>query len=114
MVSRCHLLGGAPWYVTWAITAAVPGMRVLCPLQGQIAGIFRGAAGVIPASGQHRLTGLSGRCVMPSDQTSDTTGDAPGARARPRRSSPRERLLKAADELFYADGVHSVGIDRVL
>ena len=33
---------------------------------------------------------------------------------RSRRSSPRERLLKAADELFYAEGVHSVGIDRVI
>ena len=28
--------------------------------------------------------------------------------------SPRERLLKAADELFYAEGVNSVGIDRVI
>jgi AcrR family transcriptional regulator len=36
------------------------------------------------------------------------------ARARSRRPSPRERLLKAADELFYAEGVHSVGIDRVI
>jgi AcrR family transcriptional regulator len=43
---------------------------------------------------------------MPSDAT--VTG------ARSRRPSPRERLLEAADELFYADGVHSVGIDRVL
>jgi AcrR family transcriptional regulator len=30
------------------------------------------------------------------------------------RPSPRERLLAAADELFYADGVQSVGIDRIL
>ncbi len=28
--------------------------------------------------------------------------------------SARERLLAAADELFYADGVHTVGIDRVI
>ncbi|MBL8952585.1 MAG: TetR/AcrR family transcriptional regulator [Myxococcaceae bacterium] len=28
--------------------------------------------------------------------------------------SPRERLLAAANELFYAHGVHSVGIDRVI
>jgi AcrR family transcriptional regulator len=47
---------------------------------------------------------------MPSDQTKDATG----AGAATRRPSPRERLLEAADELFYADGVHSVGIDRVL
>src|ERR1700742_1172349 len=30
------------------------------------------------------------------------------------RQSARERLLAAADELFYADGVQSVGIDRVI
>ena len=30
------------------------------------------------------------------------------------RRSPRERLLEAAGELFYADGVQSVGIDRVI
>ncbi len=28
--------------------------------------------------------------------------------------SPRERLLAAADELFYGDGIHTVGIDRVI
>jgi AcrR family transcriptional regulator len=30
------------------------------------------------------------------------------------RSSARERLLAAADELFYQGGVHTVGIDRVI
>jgi AcrR family transcriptional regulator len=30
------------------------------------------------------------------------------------KQSARERLLAAADELFYADGVQSVGIDRVI
>lgn len=30
------------------------------------------------------------------------------------RPSARERLLAAADELFYAEGVHSVGIDRII
>src|SRR6478752_1232625 len=28
--------------------------------------------------------------------------------------SARERLLQAADQLFYAEGIHSVGIDRVI
>lgn len=28
--------------------------------------------------------------------------------------SARERLLKAADELFYKEGIHTVGIDRVI
>ena len=31
-----------------------------------------------------------------------------------RASAARERLLAAADELFYAEGVHTVGIDRVI
>ena len=30
------------------------------------------------------------------------------------RGSARERLLAAADELFYEEGVHTVGIDRVI
>src|ERR1700753_1731741 len=30
------------------------------------------------------------------------------------RRPPRERLLDAASELFYAEGVQSVGIDRVI
>src|SRR5689334_8868016 len=30
------------------------------------------------------------------------------------KRSPRERLLQAARELFYAEGVHTVGIDRVI
>jgi AcrR family transcriptional regulator len=29
-------------------------------------------------------------------------------------ASVRERLLAAADDLFYAEGVHTVGIDRIL
>ena len=32
----------------------------------------------------------------------------------PRKRSARERLLDAADRLFYQEGVHTVGIDRVL
>src|SRR5690349_2759257 len=28
--------------------------------------------------------------------------------------SARERLLAAADELFYEEGIHTVGIDRVI
>jgi AcrR family transcriptional regulator len=30
------------------------------------------------------------------------------------RTSARDRLLAAADELFYAEGIHTVGIDRVI
>lgn len=32
----------------------------------------------------------------------------------PLKGTPRERLLEAARELFYAEGVHTVGIDRVI
>ncbi|MET3808862.1 AcrR family transcriptional regulator [Nakamurella sp. UYEF19] len=31
-----------------------------------------------------------------------------------RRRTAKERLLRAADELFYAEGIHAVGIERVL
>jgi AcrR family transcriptional regulator len=36
------------------------------------------------------------------------------AASRPRKPSARERLLDTADRLFYEEGVHAVGIDRVL
>jgi AcrR family transcriptional regulator len=36
------------------------------------------------------------------------------ARDRNAKLMPRERLLAAADELFYREGVHSVGIERVI
>ena len=42
--------------------------------------------------------------------TRDNTPAGDGAAKR----SPRERLLDAASELFYAEGVQSVGIDRVI
>lgn len=44
---------------------------------------------------------------MPTTATPSTNATAP-----PR--SPRERLLEAANELFYAEGIHAVGIDRVI
>ena len=46
-----------------------------------------------------------------SDSTPPETKQ--GADDAPRQSA-RERLLSAADELFYAEGVQSVGIDRVI
>src|SRR4029453_517880 len=39
---------------------------------------------------------------------------SPASPTATRKPSARERLLAAADELFYAEGVHTVGIDRVI
>ena len=30
------------------------------------------------------------------------------------RSAARERLLRTASDLFYAEGIHSVGVDRIV
>src|SRR3954453_5260365 len=43
-----------------------------------------------------------------------STTATPSSPARAGGTSARERLLDAADELFYAEGVHVVGIDRVI
>ncbi len=48
--------------------------------------------------------------VISPAETRVTTGSATN---RDRRSA-RERLLDAANELFYEEGVHTVGIDRVI
>ncbi|WP_205698534.1 TetR/AcrR family transcriptional regulator [Conexibacter sp. SYSU D00693] len=36
------------------------------------------------------------------------------AQPRPRRSEARERLLATASELFYGEGITSVGVDRIV
>lgn len=48
--------------------------------------------------------------------TSQIADDAPAIDPAPgaARASARERLLAAANELFYAEGIHSVGIDRII
>jgi AcrR family transcriptional regulator len=46
-----------------------------------------------------------------SDQVAPSTTEGVDGPPVP---SARERLLRAADELFYAEGVQSVGIDRVI
>ncbi|BBA98065.1 putative TetR family transcriptional regulator [Actinacidiphila reveromycinica] len=43
-----------------------------------------------------------------------TVPEGPAKASKPAKVSARERLLLAADELFYAEGVQSVGIDRVI
>src|SRR5580692_6431058 len=66
----------------------------------------------------------SGKCESPTRQTclfklnhTDLSGrvnpmESPATTAR--RTSARERLLAAADELFYENGINLVGIDRVI
>ena len=50
----------------------------------------------------------------PSPHAPDAPAPAPQTPTRAKKPSARERLLAAADELFYAEGVHTVGIDRVI
>ena len=42
------------------------------------------------------------------------TRSAQSTQSKAVKLSPRERLLQAAGELFYAEGIQSVGIDRVI
>jgi AcrR family transcriptional regulator len=53
---------------------------------------------------------------MPTPTTASSRTETVKASPRPDvvKRSPRERLLQAASELFYAEGVQSVGIDRVI
>jgi AcrR family transcriptional regulator len=39
---------------------------------------------------------------------------APSDTRPPRRSAARERLLAAASDLFYAEGINNVGVDRIV
>jgi AcrR family transcriptional regulator len=48
------------------------------------------------------------------DLSGESLGGEPAGKEPGRRRSARERLLASADELFYAEGVQTVGIDRVL
>lgn len=45
-------------------------------------------------------------------KSTETSGAA--TRSAAAKPSARERLLTAADELFYEEGIHTVGIDRVI
>lgn len=45
--------------------------------------------------------------------TTSTTSEA-ASRSTARPSPARQRLLNAATELFYREGIHSVGVDRII
>lgn len=47
---------------------------------------------------------------MPPDKAG--TGDLPAAGTR--RSAARDRIMAAADRLFYGEGIHSVGVHRLV
>ena len=51
---------------------------------------------------------------MATTVTRAPDGGAAGGTVEPAKASARQRLLDAASELFYAEGVHTVGIDRVI
>jgi AcrR family transcriptional regulator len=55
---------------------------------------------------------MSSKTVTVPGKGASGRGKAP-ARTAP-EGSPRERLLAAAHELFYGEGIHTVGIDRVI
>jgi AcrR family transcriptional regulator len=44
--------------------------------------------------------------------TDAMTGVSPGATIR--QTPARDKLLAAANELFYAEGIHTVGVDRII
>jgi AcrR family transcriptional regulator len=54
------------------------------------------------------------RSAVRSEQTVPDVTTAVGAGSRGARASARERLLAAANDLFYAEGVQTVGIDRII
>src|SRR6476646_5875 len=45
-----------------------------------------------------------------SDGAAASTGDAPGRRP----SAARQRILDTADRLFYNEGIHAVGVNRIV
>lgn len=48
------------------------------------------------------------------DLGGETMSTPPAATAGPRPSPARQRLLDAATDLFYREGIHSVGVDRII
>src|SRR5262245_51062729 len=55
-----------------------------------------------------------GSAVRPDGLVARSDGSAARSDRPLTRGSARERILAAANELFYEEGIHSVGIDRVI
>jgi AcrR family transcriptional regulator len=73
-------------------------------------------AGMLAASGRQNDRYIS-VCGMASKMSRPTVLSArleAGSRREWRMSEARARLLSTASELFYSEGLHSVGIDRII
>src|SRR4051812_30650251 len=88
---------------------AAEGLRVGNARDGMAASWFRGASIQTGLSDgfDYEQTGLYSQAMSPQVSTTAT-------KSRGSRLNVRERLLAAADELFYKEGVHTVGIDRII
>src|SRR6267142_1935812 len=63
-----------------------------------------------PATGNENRT----FCLLCTVQTVLLYCQGMSVEQKGKPASARERLLDAANELFYEDGVHTVGVDRVV
>src|SRR3989442_12409438 len=61
-----------------------------------------------------RLSALTDRSVCCTIQTCLVLSSMAARTPASERRSARERLLAAAQELFYKEGINTVGIDRVI
>ena len=63
---------------------------------------------------QQQQTSPAKTAAPKTDQPKAPKGRPAGATLAPDREHPRDRLLETATELFYAQGVHAVGIDKII
>lgn len=74
----------------------------------------RAAAGAVAGATGH---GTTGSATAPAPATSAATSATASATANAPETAPdatRERILDAADRLFYAHGIQSIGVDAVV
>jgi AcrR family transcriptional regulator len=58
---------------------------------------------------------MAAKTTVPPTDAAVRPAPTPSTRSdRPARGSARERILAAANELFYEEGIHNVGVDRVI